>query len=421
MRVFGVLLRGKYAQRKFVRGFQVHFGAERAIFPPSDTSFEVQNTAKSPSAGDRQTPPRACEFPMREGSGLTAKTATAGGFVVALLEEADRRKLEYVYLRNYENLPDDVGNDVDLLVAPGKVREWISFAAALAPSMGWRFFRTVRFGCHSAFFFQPCGDGLLHVDFNEGLEWHFIPFADSRAVLSRRRKGRFAFVPSIADELFSNVATRLLYCGKVREKHREQWRRLRPECPDDAIFEAFSRFGRAAPGIVAAADAGRWDDVEALATAARRAVTTRALFRHPARTLGGTAGFFARAVSRMFWRPGREFAFDAGSRDAELVREALALAAPNLAGWSNLHGCVLRDGGKPAFGNGIAATLRRMRFLAKNGVSAGLAAPGGVRKNRGMVFVGLPEPESGENASSLARLIAAHARDAMAAAAEGPR
>ena len=46
--------------------------------------------------------------------------ASTADFVILWLKEMEKRELRYVYLRNYEHLPTEVGNDVDLLIEQGK-------------------------------------------------------------------------------------------------------------------------------------------------------------------------------------------------------------------------------------------------------------------------------------------------------------
>ncbi len=320
------------------------------------------------------------------------QSVPAGAFVVAWLREMESRGLRAAYLRNYEDLPADVGNDVDLLVERGRAREWTRAARESAPRLGWRFLRSVRFGCTSLFFHSLAAPVLLHVDLNEGLDWHFVPFARETAILDRRQWNGQVHIPAPEDELFLNVATRLLYQGRVREKHRRQWTLLRPRCDEALLVNRFASLGSAslARRLVSAADAADWDAVEALARQARLRLSTFAAFRRPARLLRGMADFATRAVCRLASPPGIRFAFAVSPARLAETKTALDAIAPSLAHWGNLSECRVL----PPAAHGGGARIRM--FRAKNGVTAEVrssAMPPATGRNVVAVPVGEPPPD----------------------------
>ncbi len=336
----------------------------------------------------------------------------AGHFIVAWLRERERQGGRSVYLRNYERLPDDIGNDVDLLIERGTTAAWIESAKEAAPRFGWRFLRAVPFGCTSLFFFRPDADEILHVDLNERIEWHCVPFADEAAVLSRRRWNGTVFVPAPEDELFLNVATRLIYQGAVREKHRAQWNELRPTCSTDGLDAAFARLGPSlGRRIVTAADEGDWASVEALQGHVRRHSFRQAVLRHSGRFATSAFRYVARTVRRLASPPGFVFSFAVDPSIEAPAETALQLAAPRLAKWGNLSECRLEHGKKPSNG------WSRRTFLARNGVIARFVlAPGdeSVSSAHGM-SIRIPESDGPETPESLAGRMVRAARERMIA------
>ena len=291
----------------------------------------------------------------------------AGDFIVAWLRERERQGGRSVYLRNYERLPDDIGNDVDLLIERGRTETWIESAKETAPRFGWHFLHAVPFGCTSLFFFRPDADEILHVDLNERIEWHCVPFADEAAILSRRRWNGTVFVPAPEDELFLNISTRLIYQGTVREKHRAQWNELRPKCSTDGLGTAFSHLGPSlGRRIVAAADEGNWASVEALQGPVRRHLLRQAVLRHSGRFVAGAFRYVTRTVRRLASPPGFVFSFAFDPSVEPHAETAIRLAAPRLAKWGNLSECRFEHGHRPLHG------WSRRKFLARNGVIARL-------------------------------------------------
>jgi len=336
----------------------------------------------------------------------------AGHFIAAWLREREGQGGRSVYLRNYERFPDDIGNDVDLLIERGSTADWIESAKEAAPQFGWRFLRAVSFGCMSLFFFRPDTDEILHVDLNERIEWHCVPFADEDAVLSRRRWNGTVFIPAPEDELFLNVATRLIFQGTVREKHRAQWNELRPACSTDGLKAAFARLGSSlGRRIVTAADEGNWASVEALQGQARRQLFRQAVLRHSGRFVTSAFRYAARTVRRLVSPPGFVFSFIADLSIESHAETALRLAAPRLAKWGNLSECRIEHDNRPLH------RWSRRKFLARNGVIARLVSAQKTDSAASISgsLIRIPTPDGPDTPKSVAEYMVRAAREHMIA------
>ena len=145
---------------------------------------------------------------------------SAAGLVMLLLAELTELKIPWVYLRGYEGLPDEIFNDVDILIPIGKSAEVADHFLRRAMEEGWSELYRAKFGPLAQYFVNPENGDVLHLDLFERLSRKFVPFCNEEEILGRRRWNGLVNIPSEPDENFINVMTRLLYHGVVREKHR---------------------------------------------------------------------------------------------------------------------------------------------------------------------------------------------------------
>lgn len=228
-----------------------------------------------------------------------------GPFVVALLSRLESAGHRVVYLRNYEHLPDDIGNDVDLLIERGHTQAVVEMFCQQAPEYGWRVWKCVPFSCLSVFLISDTDKEIIHVDLFEQVEWHFFAYADPEAILSRRIWSGLVFKPSLADEIYLNLATRLIYHGIVRDKHRQQWEASKGSLGSEALASAFCPrlLGSVAEDLFQAASASDWPRFEALHRRFRRAIVLHCMKR-PWHVIGRVFAYLRRGISRIVGPPG---------------------------------------------------------------------------------------------------------------------
>ncbi|MFN6018275.1 MAG: hypothetical protein ACK49N_11920 [Verrucomicrobiota bacterium] len=229
-----------------------------------------------------------------------------GNLIVSLIGQMETAGVACVYLRNHENLPDDVGNDVDLLIQKGATAKALAIINAETPKHGWKVLRTVQFSPLSVFLAADNGEAFTHIDLFERLEWHCIEYASARQVLKRRQWNGCVHIPKPVDELYLNISTRLIYQGKIREKHRHQAQELVSQGLQEAIGESFahhmgSKFGGDMAETVIKGD---WDQLEASATAMRRAAILRCALLSPLAALISLSRYSSRAIGRIICPPG---------------------------------------------------------------------------------------------------------------------
>ena len=136
---------------------------------------------------------------------MGTKTADRPCMVLSLLEHLSASGIEWVYLRGYESLPADIGNDVDLLVPCGMRAQVAELFRAEAERLGWRELYRAYFGPLAQYFVDPETGQSVHFDLFDRLDWHFLEFADAAKILARRRFNGLVFVPDEGDEVTVNV------------------------------------------------------------------------------------------------------------------------------------------------------------------------------------------------------------------------
>lgn len=232
--------------------------------------------------------------------------ARPGDIVAAILSSFDTNGVRCVYLRNYEEFPTSVGHDVDLLVESGCRRRALALLAVCAEANGWRILRVAEFGPLAVFIVDSTGRHCIHIDLFDRIEWHWIEFGDSDAIVARRKWNGLVHHPSPEDEVFLNICTRLIYQGVVRDKHKVQAAGLHEEgvLPNlVAVFESHIGSGTGTT-LAAATVKGDWDEIAQCKTRLRLSALVHWGLLHPGRGIHGLLRYLRRSTQRILSPPG---------------------------------------------------------------------------------------------------------------------
>ena len=225
-------------------------------------------------------------------------------FMEATFRALGERGIDYLVLRNYEALPENTTNDVDILIAPESVEMASKAVLDAAHATGWRLSNVGRFSCLSLFFYRPDTLEQTHIDLMHGVLWHSFVFADHRQMLAHRIPLRGFFKPAPEDEAWIDLSTRLLYGGYVKEKYRPF---IQDICSSQTSVatDVFSRFlgKRLAFRMVSLCAHGRWIEVERLTANARIHVLLKNLM-HPVPLSARLSHDAFRLSNRMCHPPG---------------------------------------------------------------------------------------------------------------------
>lgn len=210
-----------------------------------------------------------------------------------LFRRLDEAAVSYCVLRNYEGLPEHVGNDVDLLVHSRHVSAFHTCLTDAAHAGDWQFLGgPKRFGWRSYRLAHRRTNELIHLDVMDRLTWKGVRWADESAVLENRRRWRGFFVPDASCEAGVLLLKDLIQGSPIRPKYHG---RIRDSAQSDAAalqaFLAWSLGRRLAGWLCDQAGKGAWASMEARGGAIRRAVLARAFRRSPIGPLAHYACF----------------------------------------------------------------------------------------------------------------------------------
>lgn len=230
---------------------------------------------------------------------------TAGHLVIDMIAELEKQGVSSVYLRNHENLPDDVGNDVDLLIPAGKRGAVARILADVANQHGWSYLGCGHFSPLAVYFANPETTETLHLDLFDRIEWHFIEFAFASQVLARRRFNGMVHIPAAEDEIYLNLATRLIYQGKIREKHQVQARDHVQHNGEGTLIRAFgNHLGKSGETLARDLATHRWQASPNIRKSLLRAAVLKHGIRRPWQALIGATRYGWRILRKIVKPPG---------------------------------------------------------------------------------------------------------------------
>jgi thymidylate kinase len=148
-------------------------------------------------------------------------------FLTALFNRLNEEKVTYCVLRNYEDLPESVGNDLDIWV---EKKSWVRFfnivketAYTLNYTLNYTPRLTIK-GEGDFFLIKELENNLtiIHLDCWAYLHWKGICFVDESVIgkyLKWNDKG--FYIPNPGVEASINLLKDLIYHGKVKDKYKE--------------------------------------------------------------------------------------------------------------------------------------------------------------------------------------------------------
>ena len=155
---------------------------------------------------------------MTELEGLSAKI-----LLVRVFEALRASQIAFVVLRNYEELPEKWGNDVDILVSQDDLQQ--AYAKVLnvfidaASQNSIQVLRRLNYRAAKI----ECPDRYLHVDLYSSLNKGWIKYADDKELLTNRATKTNLFdVPKKSHELLLIAAKELFSYGEIRARYHER-------------------------------------------------------------------------------------------------------------------------------------------------------------------------------------------------------
>ena len=170
------------------------------------------------------------------------KDISTGKFLRDLFNKLNIEGVQYCVLRNYESLPDEIGHDVDLMVARKSVRDFEQVLVGVNLDLGWQLVRAARrFSFYSYYIIHKNNDGfsLVPIDVWAAIHWRAVTTAYESAVLEAREKYKGFWVASHGSEAAISLFKEYLQFGKIKDKgdgkHKRRIAKLAREDPENFL------------------------------------------------------------------------------------------------------------------------------------------------------------------------------------------
>ncbi|MEO1858121.1 MAG: hypothetical protein ABGY95_12265 [Rubritalea sp.] len=143
-------------------------------------------------------------------------------------------------LRNYESLPGQIGNDLDIFVPRSRLKEVEGIFCAMVTSHGGELVKKFKKDTFTAWWVRIGGAPLLHVDlFNGAFYWRGRQLESDEAVRAGTRKHILGFdIPRPAHQAFSMFVTSLIWGGFYKAKYGSVINSLLADENEAAYFES---------------------------------------------------------------------------------------------------------------------------------------------------------------------------------------
>ncbi len=229
------------------------------------------------------------------------KTDTSNEPVSEFLKYAfaalDSEGLRYCVERNYEQYPEIISGDVDLVMVAADMKSGINAILRVADELDWRPFvkylssQAVHIGFYCSIYPKRF---VLAIELFAGGVWRGLHFLDAEGVVEMRQRHGCTWKPHSAHEAVITLVHHLLYNKSVFEKYRRRIKTCVEEAPEVFEAELCKPFGKKrAESILEYVQNNDWNELEKQATQMRRSFLLRSLCLQPFRSIRGIVNICA--------------------------------------------------------------------------------------------------------------------------------
>ena len=230
-------------------------------------------------------------------------------FLTHLFDAWNSMGIRYLVLRNYDELPEYTGNDIDILLCPEQLHEAQSVIIEVVHQSGWSIHNIGEFSCKAFYVYNPKSLEQVHLDLMCGDKWYSFFFVDHELLLNSRRPYKNFYIPELVHEAAVNLMTRLLYGGYVKDKYRKGIRKSATDFKEKLIITLHAWLGQGlAKEVVLKIRAGEWTAIESLTSEIRKKVLLANL-KKPLRLVRSLFSDLMRLARRWFRSPGISVVF----------------------------------------------------------------------------------------------------------------
>ncbi len=213
--------------------------------------------------------------------------------------------INFLVLRNYENLPDHTAKVIDVLVNLEQLQQAEEILLAAAQETGFALHNRAEFATLALYLSEKESGVQAHFDLSADLKWRGFDFLCCEEFLERKiSRGLFSVLNPV-DEAATNLMSSLIYTGKVKDKYKTSIVAGFRAGAAQAMQLLAKTYG---PGLarrlVESATEEKWEQIEASTDALRRALVFRQMAGRPCRTGKSLGSDVMRLVKRWLRPPG---------------------------------------------------------------------------------------------------------------------
>jgi thymidylate kinase len=230
-------------------------------------------------------------------------------FMTHLFDAWGAEDIQYLILRNYEELPEFTGNDIDILLDPHELNKAKRLLCRTAGETGWKIHNVGEFSCTAFYLYNETSLEQVHLDLMCQLKWYVFPFLNDQPFRKGRVPYKNFYVPASNHEAAESLLTPLLYGGQVKEKYRDGIRRSAlggGECLVDLLSPWLGK--ELASELVSDSARGEWKRIESRTGSVRKKVLFSNL-KNPCRVVCALCQDLSRLFRRLLRSPGVSIVF----------------------------------------------------------------------------------------------------------------
>ncbi len=232
-----------------------------------------------------------------------------GVFLTRLFSTWRSQNVNFLILRNYEELPYAASNDVDILIIPGDQVQAENILLECATTLGWVLLRRIEFSPVTYWLYNLQEDCFLHIDLFVDLRWRGWEILPASEVLARRQHQELFDIPYPVDEAIIKLLTFLLYRGSIREKYKPYIKQILETQPHEFRGLLASLLGEElADSTCDSIAQNAWEDIQREASGIRCALIRRNLRQNPVDRLRVLLKDMRRISRRIVTPPGIKLA-----------------------------------------------------------------------------------------------------------------
>jgi len=184
--------------------------------------------------------------------------------IVRLFTKLNNEQIKYCVLRNYENLPRNSGNDIDVLIDPSEEDNLYVFLKEFANTNKWNVIRVWNKNNLQTFVLYCVNDVIetLKLDIWTKLSWRNISWIDNNYVLANSTNYGIFKIPNSGSEGAILLIKESFGKGKIPSKYKGRIQKLLLTNKNQFIEALYVNFGEFTNEIYNLCMNSKWDELD---------------------------------------------------------------------------------------------------------------------------------------------------------------